>query len=404
MKLTKRTVEALPAKPTKYVAFDEELPRFGVRVYPSGARVYVLKYRAEGEQQWQKIGRHGAPWTAEQARKEALSMLGEVARGHNPARRRREQREALTVSQLCDLYFAEGVAHKKPLTLKADRGRAEHHIKPLIGNKLVATVQRGDVERLLNQVALGRRATLNGKRKSGSIVKGGRGVAAQCVTLLGTIMQFAIGRGLRSDNPAHGIKKPPVRKMQRFLTAQEIARLGAALKEESANSPFDCAAIALLLLTGCRKSEILTLQWTHVDFERDLLALPDSKTREKAIYLNGSAVKLLRQIPRVAGNPYVIAGIRSGAHSMALDKVWARVRRRAQLVDVRLHDLRHSFASIGAGAALGLPIVGKLLGHTQPQTTARYAHLDADPLRRAVNLIGEKIDKAMSFETVEFAG
>jgi integrase len=404
MKLTKRAVEALPTKPNKYVVFDAELPRFGVRVYPSGARVYVLKYRADGEQQWQRIGAHGAPWTADQARKEALSLLGEVARGRNPARRRREDREALTVSDLCDLYFAEGVAHKKPLTLKADRARAEHHIKPLLGKKRVTAVERADVERLLNDVARGRSPTLNGTRKSGSVVKGGRGVAAQCVTLLGTIMQFAIGRGLRTDNPAHGIKKPPVRRMQRFLSAEEIARLGAALKTETETSPFDCAAIALLLLTGCRKSEVLTLKWTYVDFERGLFALPDSKTREKVVYLNAPAVKLLKQIPRVTGNPYVIVGMRNSSHSMALDKVWSRVRRRAELEDVRLHDLRHSFASIGAGAALGLPIIGMLLGHSQPQTTARYAHLDADPVRRASNMIGNTIAAAMGDSVIRNIG
>jgi integrase len=157
----------------------------------------------------------------------------------------------------------------------------------------------------------------------------------------------------------------------------------------------------LLALTGCRRGEIEGLRWRNVDFERGLLLLDDSKTGEKTVYLSPPALSILSGLPRFEGNEYVIAGTIAGQRTGALDKVWARVRQRAGLADVRLHDLRHSFASFGAGASFGLPIIGKLLGHSQPQTTARYAHLAADPLRRAADTIGATIAAAMRMDADE---
>jgi integrase len=150
-----------------------------------------------------------------------------------------------------------------------------------------------------------------------------------------------------------------------------------------------------LILTGARLREILHAQWPYVDFERGILFLQDSKTGKKPVYLSAAALAILAALPRVGGNPHVIAGAKDGAPRSDLKKPWAAVKRAAGLEDVRLHDLRHSFASIGAGASMGLPIIGKLLGHTQAATTARYAHLDADPMRRAVNTIGATITAAM---------
>jgi len=156
------------------------------------------------------------------------------------------------------------------------------------------------------------------------------------------------------------------------------------------------AAIRLLVFTGARLSEILTLQWDHVDLERGWLNLSDSKTGAKTIYLNAAAKRLLAALPRLEGNPFVVPGERKRKHLVNLEKPWRKIRELAQLSDIRLHDLRHSFASIGAGAGLGLPIIGALLGHAQAATTHRYAHLAADPLRDAVNLIGENIQSAMT--------
>jgi integrase len=237
-----------------------------------------------------------------------------------------------------------------------------------------------------------------GERRPGSIVTGGSGVAAQCVALVSTLLAFAVARGLRVDNPAHGVKKPPVRKMERFLSEEEIARLAAALSTEGSRTgnPYPAAAIRLLLLTGGRRGEILGLQWQHVDFDQRYLRLPDSKTGAKVVYLNPPALEVLARLPRLEGNSYVFPGKLERGPVGGIDKVWFRVRALAGLQGVRLHDLRHSFASMGVAGGLSLPIIGALLGHKHPTTTGRYAHLSADPLRAANDVIGMRIAAAMT--------
>jgi integrase len=205
------------------------------------------------------------------------------------------------------------------------------------------------------------------------------------------------------------------------LTTDELARLGAAMNEgetiglpyavDDSNpnakhapkgdkrrtklDPFAAAAIRLLILTGARLREILNARWENVDLERGVIFLADSKTGRKPVYLSAAAQSVLASLPRVSGNPHIIAGEREGAPRADLKKPWAAVCKTAGLDGVRLHDLRHSFASIGAGASMGLPVIGKLLGHSQAATTHRYAHLDAGPLRRAVETIGVTISAAM---------
>jgi integrase len=208
---------------------------------------------------------------------------------------------------------------------------------------------------------------------------------------------------------------------ERFLTNEELARLGDVLREgetiglpyevdelkpaakhapkaenrRTVLDPFAVAAIRLLILTGARLHEILDARWQHVDFERGILFLSDSKTGRKPVYLSAAALAILAGLPRLDGNPHIIAGMKDGAPRADLKKPWAAVTKAANLEGLRIHDLRHSFASIGAGASLGLPIIGKLLGHSQAATTHRYAHLDADPMRRAAETIGATIAAAM---------
>jgi integrase len=193
--------------------------------------------------------------------------------------------------------------------------------------------------------------------------------------------------------------------MQRFLSEQEITRLAAALDMEASASgnPFPVAAIKLLLFTGCRRSEIMQLRWEHVDFERgrEGLRLPDSKTGEKTVHLNAPALAVLNELPRITGNPFVIAGTRDGAAFGGLDKVWARVRKAAELDRVRLHDLRHSFASVAAAGGVSLPIIGAMLGHKHASTTSIYAHLSADPVRAANEAVGKRIAAAMRGEAAQ---
>ena len=404
-KITKRLVDAVEPRRANYLVRDTEVKGFVVVVTPAGAKSYAVDYRAGWGRGSPKrrvtIGKHGSPWTPEMARAEAKCLLFEVAAGRDPATARREDRRALSFGDLIDLYLTEGVSHKKASTLKADRGRIEHHLRPLLGKLRADRITRTDVERMRNAVAAGKtaeRAASAEKRRPGSIAIGGKGAAAQSVALVSSIYAFAIGRRLCTDNPARGIKKAPVRKVERFLSEAEIARLAEALDAEVKRSgnPYPVTAIKLLLLTGCRKGEITNLRWNHVDFERECLRLPDSKTGAKVVYLNAPARALLQELPHTAGSPRAFPGMRADGAGPAIDKAWSRVRKAAQLSDVRLHDLRHSFASVGAAGGLSLPVIGALLGHKHAATTARYAHLSADPLRAANDAVGARIAAAMN--------
>ena len=267
-KITKRSVDDLAPKNTpEVVLWDTEVRGFGIRARSSGTKTYILHYRPGGGRNAPlrklTIGRHGSPWTPEKARVEAKRLLGQVASGEDPAERKSADRQAMTVAELCDLYLAEGAAHKKASTLKADRGRMVHHIKPLLGDKRVETLTRADVDRMMIDVKAGKAIAstrITEKRRSGSVPTGGPGTAGQCVALISTLMVFAVARKLRSDNPAAGIKKPPIRKMERFLSEEEIARLAGALDAETAASgnPYPAAAIKLLLLTGLGAAKLRT--------------------------------------------------------------------------------------------------------------------------------------------------
>jgi integrase len=404
-KITKRVVDAAQKQSATYLVRDSEVKGFVLVVTPAGAKSYAVDYRAGSGRGAPKrrvtIGKHGSPWTPETARIEAKRLLAEVAAGRDPATARQQQRDALTFGELIELYLAEGAGHKKPSTLKSDRGRIEHHLRPLLGELRADRIGRTEIERMRNAVAAGKTAEKVAsaeRRRPGSIATGGKGAAAQCVALVGSIYAFAIGRGLCADNPARGVKKAPVRKVERFLSEAEIGRLAEALVAEAQRSgnPYPPAAIKLLLLTGCRKGEIANLRWEHVDFERECLRLPDSKTGAKVVYLNAPARALLQELPRMAVGPRVIPGMRADGAGPAIDKVWSRVRKAAGLADVRLHDLRHSFASVGAAGGLSLPIIGALLGHKHATTTARYAHLSADPLPAANDAVGARIAAAMN--------
>jgi integrase len=209
-------------------------------------------------------------------------------------------------------------------------------------------------------------------------------------------MNLAEAWGLRptGSNPCQGVERYREQRRQRFLSGAELAQVGEALaeaeREESAH-PSGILALRLLLLTGARSGEILSLRWSEVNFERSCLELADSKTGQKTIPLGAAALELLSKAERMEDNPYVCFGDKPGRPLGGLTKIWYRIRRRAGLEDVRIHDLRHSFASVGAGSGLGLPIIGAVLGHTQAQTTSRYAHLAADPVQQAAERISEEI-------------
>lgn len=369
-KISKAVVDALtPGE----IAWDAEIKGFGVRCQRRD-RVYMLKYRADGRQRWFTIGKHGSPWTPELARREAKRLLGLVAD------KKRKDRSAPTVSLLADQLLEEHVeAKSKERTHIEYKRLIERIVKPELGRLKVDEVRSSDIEKL----HLKFRATPY--------------QANRLLALLSKMFNWSGRRGER--NPCVGIERFTEHKRRRYLSSAELARLGAALaqaEEQRLTSPYLVAAVRLLVFTGARLNEILTLRWDQVDLERGWLNLSDSKTGAKTIYLNGAAQRLLVALPRLDDNPHVIPGERRGRHLVNAEKPWRKICDLAQLPDVRLHDLRHSFASIGAGAGLGLPIIGALLGHAQAATTARYAHLAADPLRQAANLIGERLEAAIS--------
>ncbi len=399
-RISKRSVDALKPGERDAYLWDSELSGFGLKVTPAGKRVFVVQYRLGGRKGRTRrvtIGRHGSPWTADNARAKAKRILGQVADGHDPAEARTQDRRDPTVAELCDVYLAEGCATKKASTLATDNGRIERHIKPLLGRRKVRSITRADVRRFMQDVAAGKTAAnIKTGKRGRTIVEGGKGAATRTVGLLGGIFTFAVEKALRPDNPVRGVKRFKDASRERFLSAAELARLGDALAgaEREGESPFAVAAIRLLVLTGARKGEILTLRWEHVDMERGCLRLPDSKTGAKVIPLGAAALEALSEIPRIEGNPYVLPGL-EGRHFVGLQKAWARIRKRAELADVRLHDLRHSFASVAVSGGDSLYLVGKVLGHRHAGTTQRYAHLSDDPLRAVADRTSGKIAAAM---------
>ena len=394
-KITKSVVDA--AKPAEKDGFvwDGELKGFGLKTTPKGRKVYVAQYRLPGQSTRRyTIGQHGSPWTPITARQEATRILGLVAAGVDPGEEKRLSKNDLTVNQLCDLYLIEGTRTKKPSTIAMDRSRIDAHVRPLIGKKRLKQLRRADISRFVTAVANGDTSKdVKTRHRGRSIVRGGQGVANRTLGMLGAIFEFAIEQSLISTNPARGVKKFKEGRPARFLSNAEMVRLGDALRkaESQGINSYALAAIRLLLLTGCRRNEILELKWEQVDFETGFLRLGDSKTGAKAIPVGAPVLSLLSKLPRLERNPYVIPGKNKGGHLIGLQKTWSKVRQRAALDDVRLHDLRHSFASMGARSGESLLVIGKVLGHSTSSATTRYAHLSYDPVKDAARAISAEM-------------
>jgi integrase len=392
-KITKRSVDALVAGA---LIWDDELPGFGARRRESGATYYFLKYRVGARQRWYTIGRHGAPWTPEGARKEALRLLGEVVRGSDPGAARAADRKAGTIEELCELYLAEGVATKGPSTVRNDRSRIERHIKPLLGHQKIREVTRGDVERFQRDVALGRTAA---DRKTGyrgrSIVTGGTGAARLSMILLSAIFSFAIQRGLRADNPCAGVRRYQPGKSERFLSPTEQMSLGKALAaaERAGTNPNAIAVIRVLALTGARAGEVLSLRWQEVDFERTCLRLSDSKTGAKVIPLGAAAMQVIAAQERREGTDYVFPGAHGGPLG-SIGKVASSAGRGGARRSAAARSQTFFSSNIVNGGG-SLRVIGALLGHRSTQRRAHYAHLADDPLRDLANRAASRIATAM---------
>lgn len=380
-KVTKTLINELEPGAADYFVWDTELPNFGIKLTPAGRISYLVQYRARGRRRRITLGTHGA-LTPDKARQLAGLRLGEVAAGEDPAEGLAEERHGATINDLAARYLVEHATKKKPRSAAEDKRLLETIVLPALGKRTVASVTRADVAKLHHD---GRQTPYQSNR---------------VLALVRKMMNLAERWSLRPDvsNPCRHVDKYKEQKRRRFLSIEELARLGAALKAieaEAVEAPQALAAVRLILFTGARLSEILTLQWSFVNFEQGAIVLPDSKTGFKSLPLTAPAREVIEDLPTISGNDYVLPGRLAGSHLVGLQRIWERIARRAELADVRLHDLRHSYASVGAAAGLGLPIIGALLGHMDASTTQRYAHLSQDPLKAAAELISNKIDEAM---------
>jgi integrase len=394
--ITKSAVDAL--KPGDLI-WDGRVAGFGIRCQRA-AKIYVLKCRVQGRPRWLTIGRHGSPWTVEKARDRARELLGEIAKGGDPATRRDHERAAGTFAEFAQRYLAEHAATKKKLrSYASDQTNLDLHILPALGGQRLTAIARADIKRLHHAM----------RRKPGA--------ANRCLSLLSKMFNLAEAWGLRPDgtNPVRHIEHyPEGKKRERFLSAAEMARIGAVLKHaeserivptkgngsaderEGGESIYLIAAIRLLMLTGARRSEILTAKWEYFDPERAVLRLPDSKTGAKVVPLGAPALAVLWALPQFVDNPYILPGRVRGQHLANIDDFWRAVCREANIGACRLHDLRHSFASVGAASGDSLLLLGKLLGHNEVRTTERYAHLSDDPVRAAADRISGTIEARMA--------
>ncbi len=374
------TLTAVKALQPGQAIWDDKVIGFGARRQKK-AISYIVKTRLKGRQKIVTIGRHGGPWTPESARKAARKILAMIAEGIDPVEQKRRERAKEAADTIWQVFEREHIEKLKPRTQQEYRRLYGEYISPYMGRKSLSDITLDDVNALHRK--------LKDKPRTANV----------CLAVISKFMNWAEVKGLRPQhsNPVKGIRKYPENRRERFLAEGELRRLAESLQQEleERNSIYVVAAIRLLIFTGARLNEILSLRWDYVDLERGLLLLPDSKTGKKAIVLSTHARKLLEELPRQPGNLYVICGHKEGSHLVNLQKPWRRIRKRAGLDDVRLHDLRHTFASLAARQGGSLPKIGALLGHTQSQTTQRYAHLLADDLRVLTESVGQHLGKIL---------
>jgi len=403
-RLTKRIVDAAPIKRTDYFIWCSELPGFGVRIWPTGKQVFTADYRnADGVRKRMVIGPHGKI-TAEEARKQAIKILGAV-KGDDPAEERATGRKSLTVAALCENYLAAAerglIVGKRGLPKKAgtiytDRGRIMRHIVPLLGNKRVRDLAQADINKFIRDVTDGKTAVVEKttNKRGKAVVEGGSGTAARTAGLLGGILNFAVSEGIIETNPARGVRRPAGQRRKRRLNADDYKALGKALAAADArHEPWQLIAVVkLLALTGARLGEIVNLKWSEVDQEQQCLRLADSKEGASIRPLGAPAIKLLAALGKT--DAFVFPAVRRGQGAFGgMAGGW---RRLMQGAGVTPHTLRHSFASVADDLGLTMATTGALLGHSAGSVTHRYVHkLDA-ALIAAADSVATAIHKDMS--------
>ena len=382
-RLTQQFVDAQAADGRDRIVFDSQVSGLGLRITPTGTKIFVVQARIARRKRRITVG-YAADMPLSKARTEAQQMIVAMRGGIDPtadqkARLRAAAARSVTFRDFSARWLTEHVSPKlKPRTAQGYKEILARHILPALGNLSIAAIDREQVERLHLAMA------------------GTPRTANQAIAIVHALLSFAVRHGLRTSNPAAGIKAYRENKRERFLSEAEIGAAADAITQAESRGigPFAAAGLRLCLFTGARSGEITSIQWDHIDWERRLIRLPDSKTNEpRTIYLSDAAIEVLRTIPHVGH--YVIAGRKYGSPFQSLSRAWHIARSYAGLDDVHLHDLRHSFASIAAGQGLSLYTIGKLLGHKNPKTTARYAHLARDVVQSANDEIGAAMQAAI---------
>jgi integrase len=387
-KISKRFVDGLatPAKPL--VVFDTELPGFTLKLTAGGRKVYQLRYRLGGRAarlRTYTIGRHGAPWTADQARRQAEALLLQVRQGIDPAQvkadRVAEDRAAMTVEALsAEFLEVYGATKLKPRSLEEYRRAFQTHINPRLGRLRVKDVTHGDVERLHHAM----RATPP--------------TANRTAAALSKFFSWAIRGGHRPDNlnPCRGLEKYKEEPRRRYLSPAEILAVGDAIRacEISGEiTPWHAALFRCLVLTGMRRDELRTLEWKWVDLDRKVFSLPDSKVGRRDIPITAPVLAVLTSVTRLERNPHVFCGAKPGRPVVNVAKAWKRVLAASGIAHARPHDLRHTAASVGVASGASLPLIGGVLGHRSSKTTERYAHLSDDPVRAVSEEIACRLER-----------
>jgi integrase len=401
MKLTKRAIDTVKPNPTDDVfLWDDEMPGFGLRIKPSGVRSFIVQYRnGSGASRRMTLGKFGV-LTPDEARKMAKQALAEAARGGDPAEKRAQDRDSMTVCQLCraylqaadnELILGKGKRPKKASTLYIDRGRIERHILPLLSNRRVRDLTTPDIVRFMHDVAVGKTAVdLKTGFRGRAIVEGGAGTASRTVGLLGGILSFAVSEGIIPTNPVRGVKRRADDRREIRLTADQYRALGSVLAavESEGENPSAVRAIRLLALTGCRRGEIEQLQWDEVDLPGRCLRLADSKEGKSIRPLGRDAARLLAKLPK--DSRYILPGNAPDKPFVGLPKAWLRIVGKANLPGLTPHGLRHAFASVAADLGFSEPTIAAMLGHGTHSITGRYLHhLDSALLAAAEKVAGE---------------
>ena len=375
-KLLKRAVDALEVEGKDAVFWDRDLAGFGVRVHPTGKKVYVVQSRGPRGPKRVTLGRHGDISTDE-ARKQAASVIDRIKRGEEPKPGPPEAE--LTVAGLAERFMrVYAGAHCKPGTVAKYRSILENHVLRALGSMTVGQIGAAEISALHHRL-----------RETPSMANGAVGVLSKMFSLAEAWELLPPGK-----NPCRAVRPYRMRRRERFLTNEEFRRLGGTIKDAEADGsvwPPALAAVRLLMLTGCRKSEILNLHWDDVDHTAGELRLRDAKTGPRMVPLTMPALRVLDGIESSPGNPWVFPGQNGASRPLNLTTYWERIRARAGLNDVRIHDLRHTYASRALALGEGLTAIGKLLGHNKVSTTARYAHLMRDAEKAAAARVGGSI-------------